>query len=1011
MTESSFDDNIESNLNITVELAEFKKEESKCDYPTQDVDKEIENINIQSIQPKSDDYISCSNMAQCNVVKRIIHVLHYYEQCQSRSECNEDGLVLLYEYITNEYDQYTIPMFMEDWYHCKTIHLTSQTDYQLFKSNKDISCNKHVNCIYIPRHRRPRGRDDYDINKDIDFKNSILREQIDSIHAFVFHSSENNDMTDHEIECLLDDDTVETNSSDMKVININDTFTETKSGLDSCVFEEDLWWNKPLSIADCNVNQILYIMNHGHVLDNLNALSENRDQICIYIQENQLNGLSLIELQRKQFYINLSEYLNNKKLRSALGTLYNKITQIDVQKLYTIVEEKKESHHDVVNESNMQQKPVVNINKFTTSLINNESEKGALYSFGEQFRYTDHFRQMEHPLFVAAKYNSLKEELFEYFKRKNNIADKRTLLKKQLNIIDSMEPHLQSVLQKFVCKENIDDNDLDKLWYDTEQKDKHLIDKWIKHEEYNCQKLQDIISKIIIYPTDDGYIYYNFIFAGLLENVYKAINIDIVVKLQQILFRLRKAFVNEYDVKEKFDLLASKMKDDILELKVDYLEKLCNDDKKEITTKEMRKHNKEQKQYVQKFNNLFSVFQKQIFNGHLSQYFGSKNFFQTICNDLSLRRHAAAMLINGFLRKHIRYDYNKYINELTLSFYGDNTVNLKLPVSRLFLGKLVSNILFISIFNHKSAISNVLKVNKKDFYHRFLHIKCRKYPSLQKAAKDWSLNYLNPKQCSNDNTKRAQQLIDVFELEHKVDLDPYISNGHTIKTFYKNLAKTVIQEAINTQSINYVENRNKAECQHYIQKSNLKHDMISVKKKKAVWYHGMNEYHGIQPGTVMKQDHIVAMVCYTHIADLCTEFRATYRRKDDNETIENQKNRHSAFANMAKLLYEAFVFYASKESEVQILYHGMSIPLLFSTLYCSFDAPTSTTTASSVATEFGAATGIVIKFESSESSKYIRTLDMGLYTCFDRESEHLIFEARLHIMDIFVPNEKLWIGP
>eukprot|EP01084_Bolivina_argentea_P069854 127038_1 len=36
---------------------------------------------------------------------------------------------------------------------------------------------------------------------------------------------------------------------------------------------------------------------------------------------------------------------------------------------------------------------------------------------------------------------------------------------------------------------------------------------------------------------------------------------------------------------------------------------------------------------------------------------------------------------------------------------------------------------------------------------------------------------------------------------------------------------------------------------------------------------------------------------------------------------------------------------------------------------------------------------------------------MGLFSCFDRESEHLIFETRLHIKDIWIPTEGLWVGP
>ena len=68
------------------------------------------------------------------------------------------------------------------------------------------------------------------------------------------------------------------------------------------------------------------------------------------------------------------------------------------------------------------------------------------------------------------------------------------------------------------------------------------------------------------------------------------------------------------------------------------------------------------------------------------------------------------------------------------------------------------------------------------------------------------------------------------------------------------------------------------------------------------------------------------------------------------------------------------------------------------------------TTEWSVASTFCQDSGIILKFESSESSKYIRTLDMGLFSCFDHEREHLIFETRLHIKDIFVTKEGAWIG-
>ena len=126
--------------------------------------------------------------------------------------------------------------------------------------------------------------------------------------------------------------------------------------------------------------------------------------------------------------------------------------------------------------------------------------------------------------------------------------------------------------------------------------------------------------------------------------------------------------------------------------------------------------------------------------------------------------------------------------------------------------------------------------------------------------------------------------------------------------------------------------------------------------------------------------------------------------------MEQQQQRHSFYANFGRLLYESFLFYASTNSQVAVLYHGMNIELLFKNLQCKFCAPTSTTTEEAVATSFGE-NGVVMKLESADSnSSYIKTIDMQLFTCFDNEAEHFIFESLLHINDIFVPRSSCWVG-
>eukprot|EP01083_Nonionella_stella_P025953 71457_1 len=126
----------------------------------------------------------------------------------------------------------------------------------------------------------------------------------------------------------------------------------------------------------------------------------------------------------------------------------------------------------------------------------------------------------------------------------------------------------------------------------------------------------------------------------------------------------------------------------------------------------------------------------------------------------------------------------------------------------------------------------------------------------------------------------------------------------------------------------------------------------SIRALKATWYHGLNPYHKISPKDVISIHHVLALVCYADNSELCTTLRKTYRSNTATESIEIYKLRHSYFAQFGKLLYESFVFYASTKDQVKILYHGVSEPMVFSSLQCAFDQPTSTSRTDSVANVF-----------------------------------------------------------
>eukprot|EP01084_Bolivina_argentea_P061960 113268_1 len=186
--------------------------------------------------------------------------------------------------------------------------------------------------------------------------------------------------------------------------------------------------------------------------------------------------------------------------------------------------------------------------------------------------------------------------------------------------------------------------------------------------------------------------------------------------------------------------------------------------------------------------------------------------------------------------------------------------------------------------------------------------------------------------------------------------------------------------------------------------------MESIKAMKATWYQGINNHHGIPQNSPISEQHVFSLIVYSHFSSFCTAFRETYRKTHDEETNDKQRRRHSEYVWFGRNIYESFIFYASTAGAITTLYHGISIPLLFTTFYCTFNSPTSTTTAASVASSF-AENGIVVKMVSCESMEYIKTIDMSLFTCFDHEEEHLIFETRLRIKDIFLTSSNQWMGP
>eukprot|EP01084_Bolivina_argentea_P061961 113269_1 len=231
-----------------------------------------------------------------------------------------------------------------------------------------------------------------------------------------------------------------------------------------------------------------------------------------------------------------------------------------------------------------------------------------------------------------------------------------------------------------------------------------------------------------------------------------------------------------------------------------------------------------------------------------------------------------------------------------------------------------------------------------------------------------------------------------------------------IKSKFINFARTELINITKSNALAFRRRQNKEKIEYYIGKCKPKMKMESIKAMKATWYQGINDHHNIPPNSPLSEEHILSLIVYSHDSTFCTAFRETYRKTHDKESDTDQISRHEEYAWFGRRIYESFVFYGSINAAIKTLYHGISTPLLFTTFYCTFNTPTSTTTAQSVATGFGQ-NGIIVKMVSCESMQYIKTIDMSLFTCFYHEEEHLIFETRLRIKDIFITSKKQWIGP
>eukprot|EP01084_Bolivina_argentea_P037597 69549_1 len=780
-------------------------------------------LSSEYIPPRTDDYNCNGDITKCIAMQRVVHLLTFYKDMAKDSSNNEDYVFEIYAYIESLQD-FGVSKIMEDWYHCHTYHFKIKRDISLVKDDERINCNNNKKCSYFVRNQRQRSQQTFNVNKNVDHKNIILMDQLDSMHTYIFHSPSLTNMLDiwstkpksieqcnvQQIVCILKVDILNTfkkleqyqsriieyiqkqklNGSKLMQINrkqfssqmakyfnnkklrgaFGQLYTTIKDyNLQAFVSDEDIWSNKPESVAHCNSKQIMYILDQNEVFENLDKLSKYKMSITNYIQKNDFDGQKLSKTNRKTFANQIVKHLDNKKLKANLAKLYNNIMNFDLSKFID----------DATNNPNKDSNMIIHTkpesNKYVTDNL-------GYYAFGKQYLYTANLSS--HRLYVSADYDFIKDELLEYYKFTHQGDDETMLLHTQLQTLQTTRHHLQLVLEKFITG--------------CDEKDDSLFDLWCRPDDLT----------------------------------------EIEQFIQSNEFLLKKSGKHSKDKTTNKDLYGVKIELSPLIplLVVNYqhlFEAICP------------LFDSLSKEYIFiEFLRYYVVMINELIQQNLSRYYFDKEFLKEVhFNEKGLE----------LLYKTIFAGESDYYNHHIVPYLMVNRGNI-----------------FQSI------------KDRENLGMRFDEMKDEKIKDQDNMKKIfYEMMVIDHEQMStvfaSDNKMHNLMLIMSFEMyQSRQQASDTIENRdqtENIKQKFISIASNIISSLVANNRSRYLEYQNMQRYLPFIEKAKMKFNMNSIKQMKAIWYHGLNEDHQIRVGAPLSQQHILALLCYTDDTKLCYEFR------------------------------------------------------------------------------------------------------------------------------------------
>jgi len=243
---------------------------------------------------------------------------------------------------------------------------------------------------------------------------------------------------------------------------------------------------------------------------------------------------------------------------------------------------------------------------------------------------------------------------------------------------------------------------------------------------------------------------------------------------------------------------------------------------------------------------------------------------------------------------------------------------------------------------------------------------------------------------SHSNITDRESLIDTYDVYEFGIHYPYWLKDKNDKNYRKPKHKDLKDEILNNKQHNLSE----FEWQNLYNKSGA---LLQDSKFRDKFRANKNEYllqkYNIQPGTVIDNEHLLAIKLYTDCDGLQYNFRRTFRRTFrsvvDSDTLE--------FYHFGKLLHETVQIYGTEYTENEIFYHGFCGDNIVPKMFFKINMPISTSKDIDIASNFASVSlddhGIILKL-SSYHDKVIG-LDVEGISKFENEKEVIFFGADL----------------